>query len=132
MTDSPKVHPLVRPLLLAVLFLGVAAALKLSPLDADLARRLIGILSGALVVFYSNYVPKKLSPLAAMRCDPATEQALRRFAGMSMVLGGIGYMLAWMVAPIGSAALIGGAVLGLALLLVVIRFVLAATSNPQL
>jgi hypothetical protein len=88
-------------------------------------------MTGALVVFYSNYVPKKLTPLAAMRCNPATEQALRRFAGMSMVLGGVAYMLVWMFAPLGSAALVGGAVVATALLLVVIRFVVAATRPTQ-
>lgn len=128
MTDSPKKYSLVRPLLLAGLFLGVAAALKFSPLDGDLTRRLVGVLTGALLVFYANYVPKKLAPLAAMRCNPATEQALRRFAGMSMVLGGLGYMLAWIFAPLQSAALLGGAVVASALLLVVIRCVVAVTS----
>lgn len=131
MTDAPKTHPLIRPLLLALLFMGVAAALKLSPIDGDLTRRLVGVMTGALVVFYSNYVPKKLTPLAAMRCNPVTEQALRRFAGMSMVLGGLGYMAAWMFAPLESAAWLGGAVVATALLAVVVRFVMAATSPSR-
>lgn len=131
MTDSPKTHRLIRPLLLAALFLGVTAAFKFSPIDGDLTRRIVGIMTGALVVFYSNYVPKKLKPLAAMRCNPATEQALRRFTGMSMVLGGLGYILVWMFAPLESAALLGGAVVATALLLVAIRIAVAATRPSE-
>lgn len=131
MTDAPAKYPLVRPLLLAAAFLGVVAALKYSPVEGDLVRRIVGVMSGALVVFYSNYVPKKLIPLAAMRCNPATEQALRRFAGMSMVLGGLGYMLVWMFAPLASAALLGIAVLAGAMALVAVRCVLAATARTQ-
>lgn len=131
MTDSPKTNSLVRAVLLAALFLGVAASLEFLPVDDDMAKRVIGVMTGAMVVFYSNYAPKTLTPLAALRCDPATEQALRRFTGMSMVLGGLGYMLAWMVAPIEWAVPAAVTVLGSAFVLVVIRFILAATRPAQ-
>lgn len=131
MTDSPKTNSLVRALLLAALFLGVTASLTLLPIDAGMVKRVVGVMTGAMVVFYSNYAPKKLTPLAAMRCNPATEQALRRFTGMSMVLGGLGYMLVWMFVPLEWAVPAAVAVLGGALLLVVIRFLVAATHPAQ-
>lgn len=51
----------------------------------------------------------------------AANQAARRFAGWSMVLGAIGYMLAWLFAPLDSAALFGGGVLAAALLIAIVR-----------
>lgn len=57
-----------------------------------------------------------------MRCSPATEQSIRRFTGISLVLGGLGFALAWMVAPIDAANAVAGTVLGVALLVVALRY----------
>ena len=82
-------------------------------LDPEWARRLAGVLLGAIVVVYANAIPKALA--ARMRCaSPAADQAARRFAGWALVLGGLGYMLAWLAAPIGMAGMIGGLALGTA------------------
>ena len=116
---------ITRALIVAGLFLSITAALQLgSPeyIDADVARRLVGVMMGAIVVLYANSVPKQLTPLAAMRCSPATEQAIRRFTGLSLVLGGLGFALAWIVAPIEAANAVAGAVLGIALLAVALRY----------
>lgn len=124
MTHRASSNPLIQGLLIAASFLGAAAVLRwLSPayLDAGLAHRVLGIMAGALVVGYANTVPKALKPLAALRCNPATDQRLRRFTGVTMVLGGIGYMLAWIAAPIEVAHVYAMASLGTALLLVIAR-----------
>lgn len=125
MTKPSRGHALTRALIVAGLFLGLTAAVKLgSPeyIDADFARRLVGVMMGAIVVLYANSVPKQLTPLAAMRCSPATEQSVRRFTGLSLVLGGLGFALAWMVAPVEAANAVGGAVLGIALLAAALRY----------
>lgn len=116
---------ITRALIVAGLFLSITAAVKLgSPeyIDAELARRLVGVMMGAIVVLYANSVPKALTPLATMRCSPAAEQSIRRFTGISLVLGGLGFALAWMAAPIEAANAVGGSVLGIALLAVALRY----------
>jgi rhodanese-related sulfurtransferase len=118
-------------LIIAGLFLQASIALKwLSPdtLSAEMAHRLMGVLMGAVVVFYANAVPKSLTPLVQMRCDPAAEQALRRFTGWSLALGGVAFATASMFAPIESADAIAVSALGSSLLLVVAR--LAGTLSP--
>lgn len=106
-------------------FIIAAAALLhwLSPdyLSVDMARRLTGVLLGAVVVVYANTIPKSLVALTRLRCSPAREQAIRRFAGWSLVLGRLGYMAASLIAPIAMIHLIGGAILAVALAAAVLR-----------
>jgi di/tricarboxylate transporter len=116
--------PLGRSILAAAAIIGIAAALSaLAPahISADLAQRLTGALLGAVVVVYANAIPKLLVARARLRCTPAQDQAARRFAGWSLVLGGAGYMLASLLAPLGIAAPLGGALLASALLIAVLR-----------
>lgn len=125
MTEVSRVPALTRALIVAGLFLTITAAIKLgSPeyIDAGLARRLVGVMMGAIVMLYANSVPKTLTPLAAMRCSPATEQSIRRFTGISLVLGGLGFALAWMVAPLEAANAVAGSLLAIALLAVALRY----------
>ena len=124
--------PLGRSLLAAALIIGVSAALSwLAPsyISTELSHRLLGALLGAVVVAYSNSIPKVLVARARLRCSPAQDQAARRFAGRSLVLGGVGYMLAWLLVPIDMAALTGGAVLAAALLLAVVRCMRPGANN---
>ncbi len=122
-----------RSLVVAGLLLTASAALVLlSPehLSETLARRLLGALLGAVVVSYANAVPKMLTPLARLRCDPSTEQAVRRFTGWTLVLGGLGYVAAWLFAPLDHASTIAIAALGSAVLLVAIRYSLVIGRRP--
>lgn len=122
MTDSAS--PIKRAVIIAGLLLGASAAMRLlSPyyLNVEIARRLVGFMMGCIVVFYANVLPKQLKPLALLRCSPAKEQAIRRFTGISLVLGGTGFALAWMLAPIDMANVVGAIVLGASLLAVVMR-----------
>jgi len=78
---------IVRGLIIAALLLAVSlllAALSPDHLSPELARRLLGVLMGAVVVVYANAVPKALTPLILTRCDPGAEQAMRRFTGWSL------------------------------------------------
>lgn len=123
-----------RGLIVAGLLLGVSLALKLlSPdhLSPELARRLLGVLIGAVVVVYANAVPKALTPLIQMRCDPAAEQATRRFSSWSLALGGAAYVVAWLIAPFESANVLAASLLGAALLLGGVRLTWAMAGGSR-
>lgn len=110
-------------LLVAGALTSAALVLKvLSPeiLSEEFARRTMGVLMGLVVVVYANAVPKALIPLARLRRNPVTEQALRRFTGWTLVLGGLAYMLIWAAAPLAYANALAASALGAAVLLVVL------------
>ena len=121
---QPSVFTVSRSLLIAGGVLAISAALTLlSPqyISAELAQRLLGVLLGGLVVIYANAVPKALVPLLQLRCDPAADQALRRRVGATLVLGGLAYALAWLLAPLTMAPVLSATLLGAAVLLVLVR-----------
>ncbi len=116
--------PLGRAILAATIIVAVAGALSwLAPdvISTELSQRLLGAMLGAVVVVYANAIPKLLVARARLRCDPAQDQAARRYAGRSLVLGGLAYILAWLLAPLELAALIGGAALAVSWLLAAVR-----------
>lgn len=131
--STPSVFSIPRALLIAGLLLGAALALRLlSPeyLSAEFSARLLGALLGGVVVLYANAVPKLLGPLMQVGGDAAAEQALRRFTGWSLALGGCGYVVAWLVAPLDHAALIATGLLGAATLAVVFRIAWRVVRRP--
>jgi hypothetical protein len=116
--------PLGRALLGAALIVASSAALKWATpdyLSPEWSQRLLGALLGFIVVFYANVIPKSLTSLARLRCTPQAEQAARRFAGRSLVLGGLGYVLAMLFAPLANMHLVGGVVLAVALAAALLR-----------
>lgn len=124
----------VRSLLFAVGMIGAALALAfLTPayVSRDLSQRLFGIMLGVFVVAYANAVPKKLRPLVELRCDPVREQAIRRVTGWSMVLGGTGYGLAWILAPVKVAWVLAPALLATALLVAVGSYVVGMAKGRR-
>ncbi len=116
MKPSSRFSQLCRAVLGALFILGAAGLIAwASPawLDPEWALRLAGAMLGGVVVVYANAIPKALSK--RMRCaSPAADQAARRFAGWALVLGGLGYMVAWLAAPLHLAGMVGGLTLGLA------------------
>lgn len=121
---SPLGSPITRALAGAAFILAASALLRWAApeyLDAEMAARLTGVLLGFVVVVYANAIPKSLVVLARLRCNPANEQAARRFAGWSLVLGGLGYMAASLLAPLASMHLVGGAILAVALAAAILR-----------
>lgn len=119
-----RAFPLGRALLGAAFIVVASAALKRAApeyLSPEWAQRLLGALLGLVVLFYANVIPKSLTQLARLRCAPAAEQAARRFAGWSLVLGGLGYVLAMLLAPLSSMHLVGGALLAVALAAALLR-----------
>jgi hypothetical protein len=119
-----RASPITRGLLAAALILGISALLAwLTPayLDRDTEHRLLGALLGAVVVVYANAVPKAFIARTRTRCAPAVEQAARRFTGWALVIGGIGYMAASLLAPIGISGMLAGLALGTAVVVVALR-----------
>lgn len=129
-----KSFPLARSLIAAALIIGISAALAwLAPvyISSELSHRLLGALLGAVVVVYSNAIPKVLTARARRHAAPGADQAARRFAGWILVLGGFGYAFAWLLAPIAIAGLLGGAILATALLLAIVRCLrIGASGTP--
>jgi hypothetical protein len=110
-----RASPIVRSLLGAALVLAISAVLAwLTPehLGREMQQRLTGALMGAIVVVYANAIPKAV--FARTRCAPAIAQAARRFTGWALVLGGLGYTAASLLAPIGVSGMIAGLTLGAA------------------
>jgi len=119
-----NVSTIVRALLGAALILGASAAIaRLTPayLTPEMAQRLMGALLGAVVVVYANAIPKAISACTRRGRNAAQEQAARRFAGWAMVLGGLGYMLAFLFAPFSIALTLATCLLAGALLAAVAR-----------
>jgi hypothetical protein len=116
-----------RALLGAALVIIIAAALRLaSPeyLSPDLSLRLSGVLLGLVVAANANSVPKALPRRLPAGLNPAEEQSERRFVGWCLVLGGLGYATAWLLAPIDRANSIAGLLLAATLILSIGRVVL--------
>jgi hypothetical protein len=111
-----------RSLSLAALYLLTAVVLNAlrqrDLVSAEAAERLMGVLLGSVVIVSANAIPKRLVPLARLSCDPGREQTLRRFAGRTMVLGGLGFTLAYVLAPIAIASTLAICLLAPAVLVV--------------
>ncbi|CAN5712034.1 hypothetical protein BH23GEM8_BH23GEM8_01470 [soil metagenome] len=133
MSNQPdRTSLVVRALIVGLSFLVAAAALSwLTPeyISTEAGSRLMGVLTGGLVVLYANAAPKALTPLSRLRCDAVTEQALRRFTGWALTIGGLAYALIWVVAPLESANMLAMGALGTAFLLVVARMLEARRSR---
>lgn len=115
-------HPIRRSLLVAAIFLLTAVVLnelrQRQFVNAEMVMRLMGMLMGSAVLVSANAIPKRLVPLARLSCAPAREQTLRRFAAWTLVLGGLGYTLAYALAPIAIATTLAICLLAPAVLVV--------------
>jgi hypothetical protein len=107
-----------------VVALGAKLASFLGVLQgAELSQRTSMVVLGLIIVFAGNAVPKMLTPISSLRCDPARAQALRRITGWTWVLSGLAYAIAWMVLPVAQAEpvsmllLMGGVLINAAVLL---------------
>lgn len=89
----------------------------------EMAQRFVQVAVGTTFLWYANRMPKGAA--TAANCPLAKEDQMRRFAGRVLFLGGIGYVLTWIIAPFDVAAIIAVAILGSAFTLVLGRWVMA-------
>jgi hypothetical protein len=94
-------------IVIASLIIGIALGAELADsmrwIDAPLAHailtRWINVLAGCYFVIRGNHLPKALTPLADIRCGPATMQILQRRTGWTYVLGGVAFAGVWLLLP---------------------------------
>jgi len=116
-------HPIRGALAVAALYLlGAVVFRELREhalFSAEAIARSMGVLMGLVVVVSANAIPKRLVPLARLSCDPGRELTLRRVGAWALVLGGLGYTLAYALAPIGIASTLAIGLLAPGVLVVV-------------
>lgn len=69
----------------------------------DFALRATMAITGAFLAVTGNAIPKSLTPLAELHCDPAKAQAAQRLAGWMWALAGLAVAIAWLTLPINLA-----------------------------
>jgi hypothetical protein len=116
-------QPLRRALSIAGLYLLTSVVLNTlrqhHAVSDEMAVRLMGMLTGLVVVVVGgNAIPKTLVPLARLSCAPAREPTLRRVCGWAAVVGGLGYTLAYALAPMTFAAQLANGILAPAFVVV--------------
>ena len=92
-------------------------------IDGEFSKRAMQALIGLLLVVTGNVLPKKLEPLSEARCDPSKEQTMKRFAGKTFVVAGLGYTFAWLFVPIQYASTVSIVIVGTSVLLVGTLFI---------
>jgi hypothetical protein len=90
--------------LILVISLGSKLAVALGVVHyGDIALRATMAIGGAFLAVRGNAIPKTLTPLAALHCDPAKAQAVQRLAGWIWALAGLAVAIAWLMLPINLA-----------------------------
>ena len=122
-------------LIMAGLILALAFGLKLAAnngfIEASTTERAMGVVTGLVLVVFANFMPKNFGPLSESRCGPGMGQNLRRFAGWTLVLAGLGYAIIWLTLPIALAHIWAKVIVASGLVLVVASVLLAAYRDAR-
>ncbi|HET9834669.1 MAG TPA: hypothetical protein VFP91_23270 [Vicinamibacterales bacterium] len=100
--------------------------------DPNSLNRAMVIISGVYLVVMGNAMPRSLPPISSMQGHGARVQAFQRFAGWTWVLCGLGFVVAWLALPIGTARPVSMAFVGAAMIVTVLqllRLIAAVRSN---
>jgi hypothetical protein len=90
--------------LILVISLGAKLAATLGAVyHGDIALRATMAITGAFLAVTGNAIPKTLTPLAALHCDPAKVQTIQRLAGWIWALAGLAVAIAWLTLPVNLA-----------------------------
>lgn len=133
---SLSAEPIARAICFGGLILLVSFTAKLAgALDvvdaSELSRRGTMVVLGVFLAKVGNAVPKALTPLADMRCDPARAQAFQRFAGWTWVLTGLAFALAWIALPVEAAKAATVTLIILCVLLIATRLLRLRRARPR-
>jgi hypothetical protein len=115
---------ILRPIAIAVaaaaFLLAAAASLRYAEsvdmLAAGGAKRSIQVLIGLGLAAYANFMPKQLGRARRSRHAESRAQALLRFGGWSLTLGGLAYAGLWAFAPLQMAGIASMTVVAAALI----------------
>jgi hypothetical protein len=105
---------LAAGLILAALALAYASGQGW--IGADMDKRLVQALIGAILVLFGNAVGKRLPDEAAKPEPRPSMGAARRFFGLALVVGGLVHALSWLFAPLDVANWLSMAAVVLAML----------------
>ena len=125
-----------RGIATAGLILAISLGAKLSvALGAahygDFALRATMAIMGAFLAVTGNAIPKTLTPLASLQCDPAKVQAVQRLAGWIWTLAGLAVAIAWLTLPINVAEAMSYLLLPSAILVTVGQAVWLRRAKPS-
>jgi hypothetical protein len=88
----------------------------LGPEWDQIARRIRGLLTGALFAAWGNHLPKVMSPWSA-RSEPFDWQGVHRFVGRICALAGLALMVVWATLPTARAERAASVVLAVTVVL---------------
>ena len=118
--------------LILVISLGAKLAVALGAEGyGDIALRATMAIVGAFLAVTGNAIPKTLTPLAALHCDPENVQAVQRLAGWTWALAGLAVAMAWLTLPINLAAAMSFLLLPSAILVTVGQAVWLRRAKPS-
>jgi hypothetical protein len=118
--------------LILVISLGAKLAMALGALHYDdIALRATMVIGGAFLAVTGNAIPKTLTPLATLDCDPAKVQAVQRLAGWIWALAGLAVAIAWLTLPIHLAEAMSFLLLPSAILVTVGQAVWLRRAKPS-
>jgi len=118
--------------LILVISLGAKLAVALGAVHyGDIALRATMAIGGTFLAVTGNAIPKTLTPLAALRCDPEKVQAVRSLAGWIWALAGLAVAIAWLTLPINLAEAMSFLLLPSAILVTVGQAVWLRRAKPS-
>ena len=117
-------------LILAIGFVGLCLAATLAS-SADLVSpgfpdRVAGVGTGLILALFSNVLAKRITGAPS-----DGKQGAKRFMGLAMVLGGLAYAGAFLLAPVDLAPWIGMSVVITAMILTALRFLAGRKAFPS-
>src|SRR5262245_50216479 len=104
----PHGNPVRRALAFAGMMLACSLLARFAPrlglfVDIATTKRFSMAMLGVFLVITGNALPKMLTPLSDLRCDPAKVQAFQRFSGWMWVLTGLAFSGIWLLSPLDVA-----------------------------
>ncbi|MRX10616.1 hypothetical protein GJ697_22545 [Pseudoduganella sp. FT25W] len=99
----------------ACLLLGVGVIGRLGWIDEAFRLRSIGLFAGSFVMLLANVIPKQTGSACSL--------AVRRAGAWALVLGGLGYALAWLTLPLAYASATAISIMGFAMAYGLVRVV---------
>ncbi|MEP4051460.1 MAG: hypothetical protein ABJN22_04365 [Litorimonas sp.] len=111
--------------LLLVFSLAMRLAGTLFDIEMSLIDRARNVFSGFVLLYFANMMPKLIGPALKGKCSNTSANSVRRFAGWALVIGALGYIGAWIFAPISQASILAQICVGGAVILVMLRILYA-------